>query len=90
MLRASPVNDCDATEDAPLSDHGNGDGDQEMGDVVEHPDDDDQAGGMAVPQESQEEDADAAPADMRDEDSPHNPWEPRRPMEPGEILLQGF
>ena len=61
-----------------------------MGDVVEHPDDDDQASALTVPQESQEEDADDDPADMRDEDDPHNPREPRRPMEPGKILLQGF
>ena len=94
-LRLSP----DATrepaediEDAPLSDLGKGDGDQEMPDANEPQGDADPAGpgpGPAlVPDEAPEEaQLDDDQGEASDDEEPQ---EPKEPLEPYQVVLQGF
>ena len=78
--------------DAPLSDRGEGDGDQEMPDANEWQEDDDPTGSRpepgAVPDEAPEE------AQLGDETAEAGddgePQEPEEPLEPYQIVLQGF
>ena len=78
--------------DAPLSDWGEGDGDQEMPDANEWQEDDDPAGSRpepgAVPDEAPEE---AQLGDeMAEAGDDGEPQEPKEPLEPYQIVLQGF
>ena len=86
--RPSPNPTREPPDDDPLSDRGEGDGDQEMPDAHKLQGIQDPAGPEQAPSEVQEG---AQPGDDQEEagDS-EEPQEPEEPLEPYEIVLQGF
>ena len=91
-LQLSPDATREPIEDNPLSDRGEGDGDQDMPDANEQQGDRDPAGSgpmpVLVPNETQEG-AQLGDDQMKAGDD-EEPQEPGEPLEPYQIVLQGF
>ena len=91
-LRLSPDATREPVEDDPLSDRGEGDGNQDMPDANKQQGDRDPAGSgptpVLVPDETQEG-AQLGDDQMEAGDN-EEPQEPKEPLEPYQIVLQGF
>ena len=91
-LRLSLDTTREPLEDNPLSDWGEGDGDQDMPDTNEPQGDRDPAGSrpmpMLVPNETQE--GAQLGNDQMEAGDDEEPQEPEEPLEPYQIVLQGF
>ena len=90
-LRSSPDATREPIENDPLSDRGEGDGDQDMPDANEPQGDDDPTGSgpapVLVPNEAEGAQLGDDPAEAGDDGEPQ---EPEEPLEPFQIVLQGF
>ena len=88
----SPDATREPIEDDPLSDRGEGDGDQDMPDANELQGDRDPAGSgpmpVLVPDETQE--GAQLGDDQMEAGDDEEPQEPKEPIEPYQIVLQGF
>ena len=92
--RLSPDPTKEPVDDDPLSDRGEGDGDQEMPDAneqqgIDNPADPGPAPGE-VPEEAQLGDDQVGAGDDEEPWEPKEPQEPEEPLEPYEVILQGF
>ena len=91
-LRLSPDATREPVEDDPLSDRGGGDGDQDMPDTNEQQGDRDPAGSgpvpVLVPNEAQE--GAQLGDDQMEAGDDEEPQKPEEPLEPYQIVLQGF
>ena len=89
--RPSPDPTKEPIDDDPLSDRGEGDGDQEMPDAneqqgVDNPADPGPAPGE-VPEEAHMGDEQVGAGDDEEAREPEEPWEPQEPLEPYEVIL---
>ena len=91
-LRLSPDATREPVEDDPLSDWGEGDGDQNMPDTNEPQGDHDPAGlgPMPVPAPDETQEGAQLGDDQMEAGSNKEPQEPKEPLEPYQIVLQGF
>ena len=90
----SPDPTKEPVDDDPLSDQGEGDGDQEMPDTnkqqgIDNPADPGPVPGE-VPEEVQMGDDQVGAGDDEEAQEPEEPREPQEPLEPYEVILQGF
>ena len=90
--RLSPDPTKEPIDDDPLSDQGEGDGDQEMPDTNEQQGVDNPADPGPAPGEVTEEAGDdqVGAGDGEETRELEEPWEPEEPLEPNEVILQGF
>ena len=90
--RPSPDNTQQPTDDDPLSDQGEGDGDQEMPDAPEQQGEQQGVSNPAYPEPTPNETQEGAPPgdDQAETGDGEDPEEPEEPREPYDIVLQGF
>ena len=92
--RPSPDPTKKLADDDPLSERGEGDGDQEIPKTNELQDVDTPADPGPVPGEVPKEvqmgDDQVGAGDGEEAQDPEEPWEPGEPLEPYEVILQGF
>ena len=91
-LQLSPDATREPIEDDPLSDWGEGNGDQDMPDANEPQGDRDPAGSRPTPMLVPDETQDGAQLgdDQMEAGNDEEPQEPKEPLEPYQIVLQGF
>ena len=89
-LRLSLAATREPVEDDPLSDRGEGNGDQDMPDTNEQQGDRDPAGSGLVPMPDEAPEGAQLGNDQAEAGDDEGPQEPKQPLEPYQIVLQGF